>query len=56
MGTTTCVESYNAAASSFNSKMSEQLAALKTKLGMKIAFVDTYRIVEHAVNNPTLYG
>jgi len=56
MGTSTCVESYNTAAFSFNSKIREKLESIKATLGMKIAFVDTYRIIEHAVQNPTLYG
>jgi phospholipase/lecithinase/hemolysin len=56
MGTSTCVESYNTAAFSFNSKIREKLGSIKATLGMKIAFVDTYRIIEHAVQNPTLYG
>lgn len=56
MGTTTCVKSYNTAAFSFNSKIREKLATLKATLGMKIAFVDTYTILQHAINNPTIYG
>lgn len=56
MDKTTCVESYNKAASYFNSRMQQKLATLRTSLGMKIAYVDAYGIVEDAVNHPMKYG
>lgn len=51
-----CVDSYNKLAASFNSKMSKKMASLRSTLGMKLAFVDTYGIVVNAMNNPQKYG
>jgi phospholipase/lecithinase/hemolysin len=56
MDKTTCVDSYNKAAFSLNSKIGKKLASIKATLRMKVAFVDAYGIVQNAVNNPTLYG
>ncbi|OMO76347.1 Lipase, GDSL [Corchorus capsularis] len=56
MNEETCVEKYNTLSSSFNSKIQQKLAALRTTLGMKIGYVDAYGIIQDAVNNPKKYG
>ncbi|KAL6333444.1 hypothetical protein AAG906_028629 [Vitis piasezkii] len=53
---TSCVESYNQAAASFNSKIKEKLAILRTSLRLKTAYADIYGTVERAMNNPKQYG
>ncbi|OMO65238.1 Lipase, GDSL [Corchorus olitorius] len=56
MNEETCVEKYNTLSFSFNSKIKQKLAALRTTLGMKIGYVDAYGIIQDAVNNPKKYG
>ncbi|XP_057949094.1 GDSL esterase/lipase At5g45950 [Malania oleifera] len=53
---TGCVESYNAVAFSFNSKVKNMLASLTHSLHIKTAFVDAYAIIQAAINKPHLYG
>ena len=53
---TSCVESYNQAAASFNSKIKEKLVILRTSLRLKTAYADIYGTVERAMNNPKQYG
>ena len=53
---TSCVESYNQAAATFNSKIKEKLAILRTSLRLKTAYADIYGTVERAMNNPKQYG
>ncbi|KAF8408991.1 hypothetical protein HHK36_005062 [Tetracentron sinense] len=54
MGATKCVDSYNKASLSFNSKMRAKLATLS--LGVKNAYIDTYDIVVRAMASPEKYG
>ncbi|GMN43632.1 hypothetical protein TIFTF001_012823 [Ficus carica] len=53
---TTCVESYNKLALSFNSKIGFKLNSIKSALRMRIGFVDAYSIVVNAMKNPHKYG
>ncbi|XP_050225569.1 GDSL esterase/lipase At5g45950 [Mercurialis annua] len=52
----TCVESYNQAVSSLNSKIKQTLIKLRQTLGIKDAYVDCYTMILNAVNNPKQYG
>ncbi|XP_044495844.1 GDSL esterase/lipase At5g45950 [Mangifera indica] len=51
-----CVESYNKAASSFNSKIQEKLATIRATLQVKSAYLDCFNIIQDAVNHPNKYG
>ncbi|KAJ4830675.1 hypothetical protein Tsubulata_027984 [Turnera subulata] len=55
-GESSCVKSYNQVAASFNSKIQEKLAILRTTHGLKTAFVDCYKVIEDAVTRPRQYG
>ncbi|XP_044460794.1 GDSL esterase/lipase At5g45950-like [Mangifera indica] len=56
MDQSTCVESYNKAASSFNTKIQEKLAAIRATLQVKSAYLDCFNIIQYAVNHPKKYG
>ncbi|XP_058100656.1 GDSL esterase/lipase At5g45950-like [Magnolia sinica] len=56
MGTTGCVDSYNKAAESFNSKIKAELATLKKALGVKTVYADCYGALLNATMNPMKYG
>lgn len=53
----TCVETYNKVAFSFNSKIQQKLAIVRSKLGIKkTAYIDCYASILDAINNPNKYG
>lgn len=52
----TCVESLNSVAYTFNAKISQRLDSLKKKLGLQVASVDVYGMIQRAVANPKKYG
>ncbi|KAI3963191.1 hypothetical protein MKX01_030321 [Papaver californicum] len=51
-----CVESFNNASFTFNTKVKAAIATIRTSLGLKTAYVDTYAILQGAMNNPKKYG
>ncbi|XP_048229612.1 GDSL esterase/lipase At5g45950 isoform X2 [Ricinus communis] len=51
-----CVESYNQAASSFNTKIEQKLVTLRQTLGIKYAFVDCYGMILNAIHSPRKFG
>ncbi|XP_059646323.1 GDSL esterase/lipase EXL3-like [Cornus florida] len=52
-----CVEKYNEAAQLFNSKLSEQLKSLDSKLpDSKIVYIDIYSPLLDLIQNPNTYG
>ncbi|MCL7031730.1 hypothetical protein MKW94_025276 [Papaver nudicaule] len=51
-----CVENFNNASFSFNTKVQAAIATVKKSLGLKTAYVDTYAILQGAMNNPKKYG
>ncbi|KAL8143970.1 hypothetical protein V2J09_017002 [Rumex salicifolius] len=53
---TECAESYNKAASSLNSKIEKTLLSLQITPGIKTVFIDVYKTIERAINNPKDYG
>ncbi|XP_038690134.1 GDSL esterase/lipase At5g45950 [Tripterygium wilfordii] len=56
MDQTTCVESYNKVAFSFNSKIQEKLHIVRRVLGIRNGYLDIYTMIADAVNNPKKYG
>lgn len=48
-----CVESFNNASFTFNTKVRAAIANIKT---LKSAYVDAYAIIQSAINNPKKYG
>lgn len=56
VGEAKCVDNFNKAIFSFNSKLNGQMAALRATLGLKCAFVDIYGVMQSAINNPKRYG
>lgn len=55
-GTTKCDNEYNNVALSFNLKLKNALATLKTSIGMKTVLVDAYGLIQRAMQNPKKYG
>lgn len=55
-GVTTCVDSLNRVATTFNSKLKAQLSALKTTLGIRAAYGDIYDVFSSAIKTPTKFG
>ncbi|KAI3742847.1 hypothetical protein L1987_60543 [Smallanthus sonchifolius] len=55
-GTTKCDDEYNNVAISFDLKIKNALSTVKTTLGMKTAYVDTYGLVQSAIQSPKKYG
>ncbi|KAF8411010.1 hypothetical protein HHK36_003549 [Tetracentron sinense] len=56
VGATKCVDSYNKASFSFNSKIRDKLATIRASLGVKNVYVDTYDIILRAMASPKRYG
>ncbi|KAG1334964.1 GDSL esterase/lipase [Cocos nucifera] len=56
VNTKKCVSSYNDAAISFNSKVVAQVHALKEIPGVRATYLDIYRIISDATENPKKYG
>lgn len=53
---TECVAPLNNAATSLNSKLQTTLETLKANLDLKVVFIDCYKTIESAINNPKKYG
>ncbi|XP_054801236.1 GDSL esterase/lipase At5g45950 [Prosopis cineraria] len=51
-----CVASLNRISYSFNSKILHQMATLRAKLGVKMAYVDVYNSILNAVLDPIKHG
>lgn len=56
LNTNKCSSSYNDAAISFNSKVVAQVHALKAMPGVRATYLDIYRIISEAAENPKKYG
>ncbi|KAK9068839.1 hypothetical protein SSX86_012955 [Deinandra increscens subsp. villosa] len=55
-GAIKCDDEDNNVAISFNSKIKKALVTIKSTLGMKTAFADTYDLIQSVMQNPTKYG
>ncbi|XP_035835110.1 GDSL esterase/lipase At5g45950 isoform X1 [Helianthus annuus] len=55
-GATKCDDEYNKVAISFDLKLQNALLTIQRTLGMKTAYVDTYGLVQSAIENPKKYG
>nr|XP_043620508.1 GDSL esterase/lipase At5g45950-like [Erigeron canadensis] len=51
-----CSEDMNQVAISFNSLLKAKLSALKATLGMRIAFVEIYGLIQNILKHPSKYG
>ncbi|XP_021726578.1 GDSL esterase/lipase At5g45950-like isoform X1 [Chenopodium quinoa] len=51
-----CVDKINKAVLSLNLKIEKEMKAIQTQLNMKTLFIDAYKVVSSAINNPKKYG
>lgn len=51
-----CDDTFNQVALSFNTKIIAKLDKLKTLLGMRIAYLDIYTVIQNTLQNPNKYG
>ncbi|XP_010538561.1 PREDICTED: GDSL esterase/lipase At5g45950 [Tarenaya hassleriana] len=51
-----CVEQLNRMAFSFNSKIKNNLSSLRSRFGLKSAYIDAYSSILKAIANPKSYG
>ncbi|KAI6703683.1 hypothetical protein NL676_012819 [Syzygium grande] len=56
MDTTTCSRDYNKISFSFNSLIRRKLDSLRKSMGLKTGFVDTYAVMQDAINRTDRYG
>lgn len=51
-----CIDKYNKAVLSLNSKIQKELEVIEAQLSMKTLFIDAYSIMYSAINHPQKYG